>query len=616
MITLPRSTVPVSGSHDQEVVLRPLPTVVHAVEAVTDWTSRTVLGLLPLVEACPVLTTTILRAANLPLYGLKSKISTLSHAMAMLGVPALHKLLAGAVMGERDKRMGEGASEAWRQAVVTASLARAFGTVRAYDLPEEAYVGGLLRAMSPELLDSWHLPSFLVHGVTLATSGKTDGMDAGDPKTHELAELLVLARTTANRTDARLPAFPRRELDLATLASDLSIDTKDLETVLLRAREGLAAILEGLGITIGPESDLVPELLKAANPPQSSAPVASKEDRAPARNPLLIVRSALTELRQSPTTERILDRVAEVAHHDFRFERVLYFRLDDGGELVGSKILDESRRSVDPSDVRIPKVDVEKALAACFEERRAVVLDLTPTSTTLLRTFGTEQLGVVPVIEEDRVRGLVFVDNFYTRRPVCEELLTSLEILCSEAALLLENFRLSSESRALKKFAEKDELTGLNNRRYCIELCRKEVERARRYDTSLTLVMIDVDRFKEINDSLGHQVGDRVLREVSRLVERNSRRSDIIGRYGGDEFIVLLPEIPSEQAIVYAERMRNRVEQLRNDIREEVPGIDFAISVGVASLSEGDQDFDDLVARVDKALYAAKNRGRNRVCLG
>jgi diguanylate cyclase (GGDEF)-like protein len=128
--------------------------------------------------------------------------------------------------------------------------------------------------------------------------------------------------------------------------------------------------------------------------------------------------------------------------------------------------------------------------------------------------------------------------------------------------------------------------------------------------------MFDIDNFKELNDRFGHGAGDAVLREVSRWIERNTRRSDVIGRYGGDEFIVCLPAIPADQAIVYAERMRSQVERLAVHAVPGGPPVGLKISLGVGSLDVDVETFDDLMAKVDKALYAAKQRGRNQVCVG
>ncbi len=645
MITLPRDTEnQAQGQNSPNIPkpLHPLPAVCAVIDQIEDWSSKTVLALVPVVEACPVLTTTILRAANLPLYGLKNKISTLSHAMAMLGVPALRNLLSGSLPKDHETEENnaqEKRSERWKHALVTAGLARAFAIQKSYDLPEEAFVAGLLHQLdeltfscphslddensakvSTRYLQESHLPHILVESIRLMSASKEDLEDL-DPKTQELTALLSTSEHLATVLGDKLPNKIESAVNVNELAQDLGFTAEELTHGVAAARTQVATILTTLGAKISEDCDLSSPLNEASNinwtrdsstPSRIPAPSKAKSNQ----NPLQVVRTSLAKLRKTESTSKILDQVMKVAHTQFGFDRVLYFRHDETeSELVGCKILDDSWRAVDPSEIHIPLSSLSESLTESLKESRAAVLEENEKDLEILRYFGVQEMGAIPINDDEQLRGILFIDNFYSRTPLATDLLTSLEILCSEAALLMEKIKLSSESKALKKFAEKDELTGLNNRRYCIELCRKEVERARRYKTPLTLVMIDVDKFKSINDTLGHQVGDRVLAEVARLIGKNSRRSDIIGRYGGDEFVVLLPEIPTEQAIVYAERMRNRVEQLRLDLTELTQGATFAISLGVGSLIDDDLDFDDLVARVDKALYAAKNRGRNRVCL-
>jgi diguanylate cyclase (GGDEF)-like protein len=127
--------------------------------------------------------------------------------------------------------------------------------------------------------------------------------------------------------------------------------------------------------------------------------------------------------------------------------------------------------------------------------------------------------------------------------------------------------------------------------------------------------MVDIDHFKNFNDYYGHQAGDTILMEVAQLIAAASRDIDVIGRYGGEEFTVVLPETHVDQAIVYAERLRSAIEHFGRERRKTYPRCPLTISVGVTSLIRERDDIEKLVQRVDHALYAAKERGRNRVCV-
>ena len=165
---------------------------------------------------------------------------------------------------------------------------------------------------------------------------------------------------------------------------------------------------------------------------------------------------------------------------------------------------------------------------------------------------------------------------------------------------------------AIEQLAVTDSLTGLFNRRYFNLRALEEVERSRRLDHSLSILMLDLDHFKDVNDTYGHDAGDLVLVAVAGLLRGLLRKIDISARYGGEEFIVLLPESGGQAAVVVAERIRQAVETQRVETGPWM--ISFSISIGVASLEPGmDLSLDDLIRHADQAMYEAKSLGRNLV---
>jgi len=159
-----------------------------------------------------------------------------------------------------------------------------------------------------------------------------------------------------------------------------------------------------------------------------------------------------------------------------------------------------------------------------------------------------------------------------------------------------------------------DDLTGLLNRRALIERLGDEVLRSRRYRSDLALIISDIDYFKEINDTYGHDAGDKVLKFVSTLMKDLLRQTDIIGRYGGDEFLLILPETSLKGAKEIAERIQHAVEDLEIHIGFERP-IKTTVSLGVAQFNIDKEDINGLIKRADNALYIAKGKGKNRVYL-
>jgi diguanylate cyclase (GGDEF)-like protein len=159
--------------------------------------------------------------------------------------------------------------------------------------------------------------------------------------------------------------------------------------------------------------------------------------------------------------------------------------------------------------------------------------------------------------------------------------------------------------------ASTDSLTGINNRRYFIAQAEQELRRSRRFTREMSVMMIDLDHFKSINDKHGHAVGDAVLQGVVKRALESLRQSDFIGRLGGEEFAVVLPETNSAAARDAAERLRQHLAE-KPLIAERI-AVPCTVSVGVANLGASDTTIDDLLNRADTALYRAKNGGRNRV---
>lgn len=156
-----------------------------------------------------------------------------------------------------------------------------------------------------------------------------------------------------------------------------------------------------------------------------------------------------------------------------------------------------------------------------------------------------------------------------------------------------------------------DGLTGIHNKRYLMETLEREIPRARRHQRPLSVVMFDIDHFKQVNDNYGHLAGDYVLKELANLVKSRLRPDDVLGRYGGEEFAAILPETSSPGAASIAEDLRRRIEERRFVFEGE--HIPVTVSLGCAELM-GDMDVLAILKAADEKLYEAKRSGRNRVC--
>jgi len=229
---------------------------------------------------------------------------------------------------------------------------------------------------------------------------------------------------------------------------------------------------------------------------------------------------------------------------------------------------------------------------------------------------GGKSIYVLPLFSRDLLQGIIVLLWEYDRKiDFHRHMDEMLRIVSDQTAMGLERHHLYT---GVEKIGLTDELTGLSNRRMFNYLIEREINRSRRYRRPLSLVMIDIDYFKKINDTWGHPVGDVVLRELGGLMRENFRRLDVPVRYGGEEFAVILPETSLEEAINFAERFRVKVEKANfMNGRERIP---VTISLGVATIGNSavsdDMDADALLQMADRALYQAKQSGRNRIAAG
>jgi diguanylate cyclase (GGDEF)-like protein len=218
------------------------------------------------------------------------------------------------------------------------------------------------------------------------------------------------------------------------------------------------------------------------------------------------------------------------------------------------------------------------------------------------------QIAVVPLLLRDSVVGVILADNRYTKREIQEEEMRGLVTLGNLAAIAIEKARLHQR---LKEMAALDGLTGVFNRRHYEMRLEQEVARARRAGRSLSLIMFDIDHFKQANDTHGHEIGDKILKELAVVLRDRVRAEDMVARFGGEEFVVLLTGgATSEEAMRVADKLRSAVES--QALGEQAAG-QITVSGGVAHMAAELLDGAALFRKADKALYQAKQQGRNRV---
>jgi diguanylate cyclase (GGDEF)-like protein len=329
------------------------------------------------------------------------------------------------------------------------------------------------------------------------------------------------------------------------------------------------------------------------------------------------VTAAVREMRGLATTEEAWDVALKALHAALGVDRVFFYAYDAERARLDLRHALDDTGAIRPMERAVGDFPLAAggALAHAIRDGSAVRVDDLGADLDFLRGNGASQIVAAPVDILEKTHGIITIDNLFSGRPLDPEDAAMLELLASEVGLGISNLLLNRQTAKLRALAERDELTGVNNRRNLMALFQRELDRSRRYGSILSVAMVDIDHFKSFNDTYGHQAGDDVLRTIAQVLVSASREIDIIGRYGGEEFVALLPETALEQAAVYAERLRARVEMRGHDLRTRFPKTKtLTISGGVTqAMPQAGDDVERIIARVDASLYEAKEAGRNRI---
>ncbi len=260
-------------------------------------------------------------------------------------------------------------------------------------------------------------------------------------------------------------------------------------------------------------------------------------------------------------------------------------------------------------------IDKEDSLISYFRIHPAPVLtgDVKQEINTSPAFHNLENHGVslmAPVMNQGMIEGLFCFCKRIKTAPYAERELQQVAILTNILSIAIHNARLYQE---VEQLSYTDGMTELHNYRYFRMRLNEEIIRNKRTKGGLSLLILDVDYFKNFNDTLGHQAGDRVLQQLGNILKDTVRENDIVARYGGEEFAIILPSVDKKGALILAERIRHNVEQSVFDGEEVQPGGRLTVSMGEASITDDAMSADQLIKHADVALYAAKESGRNKV---
>ncbi len=337
----------------------------------------------------------------------------------------------------------------------------------------------------------------------------------------------------------------------------------------------------------------------------------------PARNKrcLNILEQSTLAFLNFPQPEKIPEFLIKCLALEFKIKKVFLFIPEQKIGNIQTFVIESTygfRKEFSKKDFALA---LNEEACSFLSKEKNLVLSLAKISSSKLPDSLRETLGqleklpaqfVIPLNYRNRLVGLLILNINQPWAKFTKEEKTILQGLFAQLTVALENNRLYTE-------AVTDSLTELYNHKFFQKRLREEIERSLRYHHPLSLLMIDIDNFKIINDRYGHQAGDKALKSVADILKFNMRLVDITARYGGEEFAIILPETPLEGARIAAERLRRVVE---NSVK--VNNAKVTISIGIASCDKLNTPLtpEQLIKQADEQLYRAKYEGRNKVCLG
>lgn len=312
--------------------------------------------------------------------------------------------------------------------------------------------------------------------------------------------------------------------------------------------------------------------------------------------------------------ERLLQTIVEKATHLLKAEQGSLMLLNEETD----ELLVEAKKSIDNVIKESMRLGRGEGIAGkVFESGEPLLVEDVEKDSRINQKnrarYKTKSFISIPLKIEERTVGVLNISDKISGNIFNESDLRLIQFFSTSASIAIERSLLYKKIEELKELSVTDPLTGIMNRRYLNDRLSEEIARYNRYKQPFSLLMVDVDEFKEFNDTHGHIIGDKVLKDLAAIIVESLRNTDIPARFGGDEFVLILPQTPKADAINIANRIKENVEKTCTPHREEFPYKGLTVSIGLTSYPDDASSAAELFEKTDQALYLAKKGGRNRL---
>lgn len=641
-----------------EIDLPILPLVVLKLLHITSDENASLDDLELLVETEPTILTKMLRIVNSAAFGLPQRVSNVRQAIQHVGFRAIRTLALEVSLFEQlvapSRLYHFDRIHFWQHCLSVACMSKAIAEEVGHPDPDEVYVAGLLHDIGKVILDVYgRIPyseflanlspanGLLVDEETQIIGMSHDALGAYYCAEWELPESLVLAIRLHHERFAHLGLLPEHALLVAIVSLSnliawtqgigsvnvlrhpilqpevgalIDMDQISLKSLLGRMDREVKGIADFYNFRF-PSAETFRENLLRATIDLSRRNTEYHYLEAELRRKvesLAVLKKSVAAPHRSLDPREIIQSTLEAIQREFQYDRLYVLQVEDKKrKLVVTDIVDTTGAGENLPGSELDVTPRHEGVISCLRLKSPVVITgVTEADQELLDRFGIKEMGIIPVTSNDQVLGLIGVDAIRSGRAIDSAELSSVAIVASELGMALERARLFEKYRIKAAY---DDLTSLHNRSSLGELLAEAFKRSEAGQGELSLAMVDIDHFKRFNDSFGHLAGDSVLRLLASALRRFSRPGDHVGRFGGEEFLVLLPDTGFEQAMQYAERLRREIEKLGRLLLKRYRGHPLTISIGISAYEPALKSREELIAKADEALYSAKNLGRNRI---
>lgn len=634
-----------------------LPLVVLKLLHITSDENASLDDLERLVETEPTILAKMLRMVNSAAFGLHHRVSNVREAIQHVGFRAVRTLALEVTLFEQlvspTRLFHFDRIHFWQHCVSVACLSRSLAQEVGHPDPDEVYVAGLLHDIGKIIIDvygripysefldnlppangllieeeqqiiglghdslgayfcnEWALPQSITLAVRFHHDRFADiGLSARDSLLISIVSLSNLIAWTQGIGSVMILRHPVLQQEVVSL---IDIEKISLRGLLARMDADVKSIADFYNFSFPSAETFRENLLRATiNLSRKNTEYHYQQEELQKRvESLAAMKKSVAAPHQSLEPDQIIRTTLNAVQREFGYERLYIFQVDDKKRcLVVSQGMDASNSGDELTGTEIAVTPASEQLLRCLRLKSPMlVTGAASGDREMLDRFGVHEIGLVPITSNEQVLGLIGVDNAATSRQIEMADLSSVSIVANELGMALERARLFEKYRVKASF---DDLTALFNRGAMNELLGACFARALAGE-ELSVAMIDIDHFKRFNDSFGHSAGDSVLKLLASALRRFSRPADHVGRFGGEEFLVILPDTGLESAMTYSDRLRREVEKLGRLLLKRFSGHALTISVGVCAFESELMSKEDLLAKADEALYSAKNLGRNRV---